>query len=88
MVLRKSNASKDAAGIANCVDPDQTAPLGAVWSGSALLAQAYLSENLWSLQYEWIPCTILMQTGFVKVIKKQIENTNYCSWMIIGAFLT
>ena len=31
---------------ANSVDPDQTAPLGAVWSGSALFAQTYLSENL------------------------------------------
>ena len=35
----------------NSVDPDQTAPLGAVWSGSALFAQAYLSENLGSLRY-------------------------------------
>ena len=33
----------------NSVDPDQTAPLGAVWSGSALFAQTYLSENLGSL---------------------------------------
>ena len=41
----------DADGMANIVDPDQTAPLGAVWSGSALFAQAYLSENLGSLQY-------------------------------------
>ena len=30
---------KDAEGIANSVDPDQTAPLGAVWSGSALLSR-------------------------------------------------
>ena len=30
---------------------DQTAPLGAVWSGSAFFAQAYLSENLGSLRY-------------------------------------
>ena len=47
----------DADGMANSVDPDQTAPLGAVWSGSALFAQAYLSENLGSLRYlkiiEW-----------------------------------
>ena len=43
--------SNDADGIANSVDPDQTAPLGAVWSGSALFAQAYLSENLGSLRY-------------------------------------
>ena len=42
---------KDADGIANSVDPDQTAPLGAVWSGSALFAQAYLSKNLGSLRY-------------------------------------
>ena len=35
----------DADGMANSVDPDQTAPLGAVWSGSALFAQTYLSEN-------------------------------------------
>ena len=39
----------DADGMANSVDPDQTAPLRAVWSGSALFAQAYLSENLESL---------------------------------------
>ena len=42
----------DAGGMANSVDPDQTAPLGAVWSGSALFAQAYLSENLGSLRYD------------------------------------
>ena len=41
----------DADGMANSVDPDQTAPLRAVWSGSALFAQAYLPENLESLQY-------------------------------------
>ena len=41
----------DADGMANSVDPDQIAPPGAVWSGSALFAQAYLSENLESLRY-------------------------------------
>ena len=40
----------DADGMAKSVDPDQTA-LGAVWSGSTLFGQAYLSENLGSLQY-------------------------------------
>ena len=43
----------DADSIANSEDPDQTAPQtapqGAVWSGSALFAQTYLSENLGSL---------------------------------------
>ena len=30
--------AKAADGMANSVDPDQTAPLGAVWSGSTLFA--------------------------------------------------
>ena len=34
---------KDTDGIANSVDPDQTASLGAVWSRSALFAQTCLS---------------------------------------------
>ena len=36
---------KDQGGMANSVDPDKTAPLGAVWSGSAQFAQNYLSQN-------------------------------------------
>ena len=44
----------DADGMANSVDPDQTAPLAAVWSGSVLFAQAYLSENLGALRYSSI----------------------------------
>ena len=41
----------DADRIANSADPDQTAPpVGAVWSGSTLFAQAFLSENLGSLR--------------------------------------
>ena len=35
---------KDANGIANSEDLDQTAPLGAVWSGSALFAQMYVRK--------------------------------------------
>ena len=46
-VMSPNNADE----MANSVDSDQTAPLGAVWSGSALFAQAYLSENLGSLRY-------------------------------------
>ena len=33
-------------GKANSVDPDQTAPEGAVWSGSALFAYVILSDSL------------------------------------------
>ena len=41
-VISPNNAD----GMANSVDPDHTAPLGAVWSGSAPFAQICLSENL------------------------------------------
>ena len=46
-------SANDVDGMENSVDTDQTA----VWSGSALFAQAYRSENLGSLRYlmimEW-----------------------------------
>ena len=44
----------DADGMANSVDPDQTAPtapLGVVWPGSALFAQTCLSENFGKIRY-------------------------------------
>ena len=52
-LYHREMSPNDADGMANSADPDQTAPLWAVWSGSALLAQAYryLSENLGSLRY-------------------------------------
>ena len=47
--------------MANSVEPepDQTAPLGAVWSGSALFALAYLSENLGSFYFGNLTCQIV-----------------------------
>ena len=54
---------KDAEEIANSVDPDQTAPLGAVWSGSALFAPTCLSENLGTLQYHHDICSHLPITN-------------------------
>ena len=42
---------KDADRMANSVDPFQTAPLTAVWSGFTLFAQTCLSENLGTLRY-------------------------------------
>ena len=42
---------KDADGMANSVDPDQTALSGTVWSGSTLFAQTHLSENLGTVQF-------------------------------------
>ena len=46
-LYRKVMHPKDAAGMVNSVDPD----VGAVWSGSTLFAQAYLSANLGDLRY-------------------------------------
>ena len=42
---------KDADGMANSVDPDQTASLEAVWSWSALLAETYLSQYIEFVRY-------------------------------------
>ena len=58
---------KDADGMANSVDPDQTAPLGAVWSRSVLFAQAYLSENLgslWYVTYMYMYLSVTLSTVF------------------------
>ena len=48
LLYHRVMSPNDADGMANSVDPDP--PLGAVWSGSPLFAQAYLSENLGSLR--------------------------------------
>ena len=42
---------KDADGMANSVDPDQTASSEAVWSWSALFAETYLSQNIEFVRY-------------------------------------
>ena len=50
---------KDVDAIANSVDPEQTAPLGAAWSGSTLFAQICLSKNLGSLRLTVAPQPLL-----------------------------
>ena len=44
---------KDADGMANSVDPDQTASSEAVWSWSALFAGTYLSQYIEFIRYFW-----------------------------------
>ena len=39
--------------MANNEDPDQTNPLGAVWSGSSLFAQTYMPQHMY-LQILWL----------------------------------
>ena len=43
---------KDADGMANSTDPNQTASSEAVWSWSALLAETYLSQYI---EFVWYP---------------------------------
>ena len=43
---------KDADGMANSVDPDQTASSEAVWSWSALFAETYLSQYIEFIRYQ------------------------------------
>ena len=63
---------KDTNQIANSEDPDQTAPLGAVWSGSALFAQTYLSE-IWIITVKWS-----FKTG------GQVKSFNYVTTLFLG----
>ena len=45
---------KDADGMANSVDPNQTASSEAVWSWSALFAETYLSQYIEFLRYAFL----------------------------------
>ena len=77
--------SKDADRITNRVDTDQTAPWGAVWSGSALFAQTYMSQyfklvryiiNLLPLNHLWLSMYLqgLLQN------KNESLIPNDCHW--------
>ena len=49
--------------MANSVDPDQIAPVGAaVWSGSALFTKAYLYEN--GIYVVFQPCGVSMTASW------------------------
>ena len=56
----------NAGGMANSADPDQTAPLGAVWSGSALFAQTWLSKNLVTLRHYEDNAKVAVHMGRLK----------------------
>ena len=73
-LYHRVTSPNDADGMANSVDPDHTAPLGAVWSGSALFAQTYLSENLGSLGY---------YTSLLYILVWWSSSMNYCILIII-----
>ena len=54
---------KDADGMANSVDPDQTASSEAVWSWSALFDETYLSQNIEFLRYLKLKVVVHYQKG-------------------------
>ena len=58
--------------VANSEDPDQTAPLEAVLSGSALFAQTYLSENLGSFENHYANMPLQYTVTF-----KGCKNDNF-----------
>ena len=58
---------KDADGVANSVDPDQTASSEAVWSWSALFAETYLSQYIEFVRYPAI------KRGFPYLERPQIS---------------
>ena len=70
--------SKHADWMANSVDPDQTAP-GAVWSGSTLFAQAYLSKFRASMVL-CLPLNIHLRKQYRPKIKlkKQFDQGLHC----------
>ena len=75
---------KDAEGIANSVDPDQTAPLGASWSGSALFAQTYLSENLGPFRYSMVK----PHYTNLRIITSIFTSVQFCLFLFTEALLT
>ena len=48
--------------MANSVDPDQTAPLGAVWSGSALFADVDPDQEQSDLGLHCLPRPVYLKT--------------------------
>ena len=57
-------------GMVNSVDPDQTAPSGAVWPGSALFAYDILSETLCAWNFR----TITIVSGFCRIYQAQPQT--------------
>ena len=74
---------KDANAIANSQDPDQTAPLGAVLSGSSLFAQTCLSENLGLLRY----CSIVHEQPSI-MASCQILRWSFCLHIYTCIYIT
>ena len=65
--------------MANSVDPDQTAPSGAVWSGFALFAYVILSESLVFEFFGHLPYPFELHQrryAFIKNVDKKYTDCN------------
>ena len=63
---------------ANSVDPDQTAPSGAVWSGSALFGYSILSDTLVYEILEYLPYSLEVSLWDVS---NEYHNTVEPQWL-------
>ena len=87
LLYHRLMSPNDADGMANSVDPDQTAPLGAVWSGSALFAQTCLSENITVTQLRTTLPSVLHQSHLNTLPKKNIGRAPDSQETLVIAFL-
>ena len=70
---------KDADGMANSVDPDQTASSEAVWSWSALFAETYLSQYIEFVRYTLFTALSIgsnFDEDFEKICDNFLSNNN------------
>ena len=65
---------KDADGMANSVDPDQTASSEAVWSWSALFDETYLSQYIEFVQYICVARGVHRWLGILHPFQQYFSN--------------
>ena len=74
---------KDADGMANSVDPDQTASSEAVWSWSALFAETYLSQYIEFIRYYKFIHDLPVKGGTGNVLASYFADVGFCIWKYI-----
>ena len=76
---------KDADGMANSVDPDQTASSEAVWSWSALFAETYLSQYIEFVRYSICKGAFkcFLVKGIIKISQSKQQYTRSCLFPIL-----
>ena len=77
---------KDADGMANSVDPDQTASSEAVWSWSALFAETYLSQYIEFVRYLFLKrkehLTFLVACLVISLILRD-SDMDSVGWLVV-----